>query len=52
VEVAFGVAVLAVVFGSLAVVLVAFVWAAREDGRADREVQRRLGRRRRTRLGR
>jgi heme/copper-type cytochrome/quinol oxidase subunit 2 len=29
-----------------------FVWAARKDGEDDREVQRRLGIRRRTRLGR
>jgi nitrogen fixation-related uncharacterized protein len=33
-----------------AVVLVVFVWAARKDGQYDREVQRRLGIRRRTRL--
>lgn len=30
---------------------VAFVWAARKDGDEDRELQRRLGIRRRTRLG-
>lgn len=30
---------------------VLFVWAARQDGEADRAVQRRLGIRRRTRLG-
>jgi hypothetical protein len=29
-----------------------FVWGARKDGEADRAVQRRLGIRRRTRLGR
>jgi len=29
-----------------------FVWAAREDGAEDRALQRRLGIRRRTRLGR
>ena len=33
-----------------AVVLGLFVWAARKDGEYDREVQRRLGIRRRTRL--
>ena len=33
-------------------VVVAFVWAARKDGEEDRAVQRRLGMRRRTRLGR
>ena len=31
---------------------VLFVWAARKDGEEDRAVQRRLGIRRRTRLGR
>ena len=38
----------------LPVVLVgaAFVWAAIRDGREDRALQARLGRRRRTRLGR
>jgi len=35
-----------------AIVLAVFVWAARKDGEDDREVQRRLGIRRRTRLGR
>ena len=35
-----------------AVVLGVFVWAARKDGEEDRAVQRRLGIRRRTRLGR
>jgi nitrogen fixation-related uncharacterized protein len=35
-----------------AVVLGAFVWAARKDGEEDRALQRRLGIRRRTRLGR
>jgi hypothetical protein len=51
-ETAAGIAVLAVVVGSLAVVLVAFVWAAIQDGRKDKDVQSRLGIRRRTRLGR
>jgi nitrogen fixation-related uncharacterized protein len=36
----------------LAVVLAVFVWAARKDGEEDRALQRRLGMRRRTRLGR
>jgi hypothetical protein len=36
----------------LIVVGVLFVWAARKDGDEDRAVQRRLGRRRSTRLGR
>ena len=35
-----------------AVVVGLFVWAARKDGEEDRAVQRRLGIRRRTRLGR
>ena len=39
-------------FFSTGVVAVAFVWAARKDGEEDRAVQRRLGIRRRTRLGR
>lgn len=36
----------------VAAVFVVFVWGARKDGEADRAVQRRLGIRRRTRLGR
>jgi hypothetical protein len=36
----------------LVIVAIVFVWGARKDGEADREVQRRLGIRRRTRLGR
>jgi hypothetical protein len=35
-----------------AVVIALFVWAARKDGERDRAVQRELGIRRRTRLGR
>jgi type II secretory pathway pseudopilin PulG len=51
-ETAAGILILA--FSLLGVVLVAvlFVWAARKDGAEDRAVQRRLGIRRRTRLGR
>lgn len=37
---------------SVVLVLVLFVWAAIKDGREDQAVQRRLGIRRRTRLGR
>ena len=33
------------------VVLAVFVWAARKDGEKDRALQKRLGIRRRTRLG-
>jgi len=36
----------------LAVVFAVFVWGAKKDGEEDRAVQRRLGIRRRTRLGR
>lgn len=36
----------------LAIVGVVFVWGAKKDGEEDRAVQRRLGIRRRTRLGR
>jgi hypothetical protein len=36
----------------LAVALYLFVWAARKDGEEDRALQRRLGIRRKTRLGR
>jgi len=35
-----------------AVVFAMFIWAAKKDGEEDRAVQRRLGIRRRTRLGR
>ena len=37
---------------TVVVVLAAFVWAARKDGEKDRALQRRLGIRRRTRIGR
>lgn len=37
---------------SVLVVLGLFVWAARKDGQEDEAVQKRLGLRRRTRLGR
>jgi len=45
------IAVVSVAFMA-AVVLGVFVWAARKDGEEDRALQRRLGIRRRTRLGR
>jgi hypothetical protein len=44
--------VLVIVVAPLAVVLYLFVWAARKDGEEDRALQRRLGIRRKTRLGR
>lgn len=48
------VAVFLTVFSLATVVAVlsAFVWAARKDGEDDRALQRRLGIRRRTRIGR
>jgi hypothetical protein len=44
--------VLVILLVPLAVVLYLFVWAARRDGEEDRALQRRLGIRRKTRLGR
>ncbi len=52
VDTAFGILVLAVSRAGVIVAGVAFVWAARKDGAEDEAVQRRLGIRRRTRLGR
>jgi hypothetical protein len=52
VDVAFGILILAVSVVGVIVVGVAFVWAARKDGEADRALQQRLGIRRKTRLGR
>jgi hypothetical protein len=52
VETAALIVVSATAFVSVVVVLGLFVWAARKDGEYDRAVQRRLGIRRRTRLGR
>ena len=49
---AVGILLLLISVVSVVVVLAAFVWAARKDGEQDRETQRRLGIRRRTRLGR
>ena len=39
-------------FLTFAVMISLFVWAARKDGEEDRALQKRLGIRRRTRLGR
>ena len=47
-----GVILSVVAFISAAVVIGGFVWAARKDGEEDRALQRRLGIRRRTRIGR
>jgi hypothetical protein len=53
VKVALETIVIVVVFViPLIVVFAVFIWGARKDGEADRAVQRRLGIRRRTRLGR
>jgi hypothetical protein len=52
VDTALGVLVLALSVAGVIVVGVAFVWAARKDGEEDQAVQRRLGSRRRTRIGR
>ena len=47
-----GILVVVISVVSVLIVLAAFVWAARKDGEKDRATQRRLGIRRRTRLGR
>jgi len=52
VDTALGILILAVTLAGLVLVGVAFVWAARKDGEEDRALQKRLGIRRRTRLGR
>ncbi len=51
-DTAFGILLLLISVAGVIVVLAAFVWAARKDGEEDRALQRRLGIRRRTRLGR
>ena len=51
-DIALGVVVLAVSVAGVIVVAAAFIWAARRDGEEDRALQKRLGIRRRTRLGR
>lgn len=51
-DTALGIALVVLSLVSTVAVLAAFVWAARKDGEEDRAVQRRLGIRRRTRLGR
>jgi hypothetical protein len=52
VDVALGILILAISFAGVIVVGVAFIWAARKDGEEDRALQKRLGIRRKTRLGR
>ena len=51
-DAAAGILILVLSLASAVLVGVLFVWAARKDGEADRALQRRLGLRRRTRLGR
>jgi hypothetical protein len=52
VDTALGILILAVSVAGVIVVAIAFVWAARKDGEKDRALQKRLGIRRRTRIGR
>jgi hypothetical protein len=52
VTIALGVVLSLVALVSAAVVLAMFVWAAKKDGEEDQALQRRLGIRRRTRIGR
>jgi type II secretory pathway pseudopilin PulG len=52
VDVALGILLLAVGVAGVIAAAIAFGWAARKDGEEDRALQRRLGIRRRTRLGR
>jgi hypothetical protein len=52
VETALGILILAISVATVIVVAIGFVWAARKDGEEDRALQRRLGIRRRTRMGR
>lgn len=51
-DVAVSIVILALSVAGVIVVGILFVWAARKDGEEDRAVQKRLGIRRRTRLGR
>jgi uncharacterized protein YpmB len=51
-ELVAGIIVLTIVVASVVLVFAVFVWAAKKDGEEDRAVQRHLGIRRRTRLGR
>ena len=51
-DVAVGILILALSVAGVVVVGILFVWAARKDGEEDRALQKRLGIRRRTRLGR
>lgn len=46
-----GIIILISMIVSVVIVAVLFIWAAKKDGEDDRDVQRRLGIRRRTRMG-
>jgi hypothetical protein len=46
-----GIFILVTMIVSVIAVAVVFIWAARKDGEDDRDLQRRLGIKRRTRLG-
>ena len=50
-DTAAGIFILTLSIAAMIAVAIGFVWAARKDGEEDRELQRRLGSRRRTRLG-
>ncbi len=50
-SIALGIFLSVVALVSAAVVIAAFVWAAKKDGEEDKAVQRRLGIRRKTRIG-
>jgi hypothetical protein len=47
-----GIVIGAMTLATLTVVVWAFIWAAKKDGEEDRATQKRLGIRRRTRIGR
>ncbi len=49
--IALGIIITLVSVVSIVVVLVAFVWAARKDGEEDKATQKRLGIKRKTRIG-
>ena len=51
-DTAAGILLLVISIVSVIVVFAAFIWAARKDGEEDRALQKRLGIRRRTRMGR
>jgi nitrogen fixation-related uncharacterized protein len=50
-SIALGIVLSVVALVSAAVVIGAFVWAARKDGEADDALQKRLGIKRKTRIG-